>query len=231
VVALVENGPMATRARESPRYAVATLVAVVTLAVLVGTGGTERLDQAAVAAATDVTRAYPVLRDVLIAVEELTRPVWLYALATVVCIAVGRWGRAPRRAFAAWVTMMVVWGAAALLKLAVGRERPSVVDAVWSHSGLSFPSGHATNTTAMTLGVTLLLWPLAGTLARRLLVVGGLLLVTVVVLDRVFLGVHYPSDVVAGMAFGGGLMLAGSRLWPSGPVRSEESDPSGQSLA
>ena len=63
------------------RYALATVVGFVTIAVLVGSGATERFDQAAVTAATDVTRAYPWLRDALIVVEEVTRPVWLYALA------------------------------------------------------------------------------------------------------------------------------------------------------
>ncbi|MCA1780596.1 MAG: phosphatase PAP2 family protein [Dermatophilaceae bacterium] len=207
------------------RYALATAVGVATLAVLVFTGATERFDQAAVTAATDVTRAYPGLREALVVLEELTRPVWLYAVATVVCVVAGWWARMPRRALAAWLTMMAIWGSAALLKLVVGRERPAVEDAVWDHGGLSFPSGHATNTTAMTLTLALLLWPVVGVLVRRLLVVGATLLVAVVVLDRVFLGVHYPSDVIAGVIFGGGLTLAGSRLWPSSEGRR------GQSLA
>lgn len=222
---------MTARGRESLRYALATAIAVATLAMLVGAGATERLDQAAVTAATDVTRGSPVLRDALIVVEEVTRPVWLYALATVVCIVAGWRGRLPRRAFAAWLTMMAVWGAAALLKLVVGRERPAVADPVWDHAGLSFPSGHATNTTAMALGVTLMIWPLAGCLARRLLVTGALLLVAVVVLDRVFLGVHYPSDVIAGMIFGGGLVLAGSRLWPPAALTLQRGGAPGQSSA
>ena len=118
------------------------------------------------------------------------------------------------RALAAWLTMMAVWGSAALLKLVVGRERPDVADAVWDHGGLSFPSGHATNATAMSLAVAVLLWPVVGATARRGLVLGAAALVTAAVLDRVLLGVHYPSDVLAGMLYGGGLVLAGSRLWP-----------------
>lgn len=227
-----EDGRVTSRGRDSLRYALATVVLVATLAALVLTGATERLDEAAVTAATDVTRAYPGLRAALIVLEEVTRPVWLYAVATVVCAVTAAWGRVPRRALAAWLTMMAIWGSAALLKLLVGRVRPTVTDAVWDHGGLSFPSGHATNTTAMTLGVTLLLWPLVGVAVRRLLVVTSLVLVTVVVLDRVFLGVHYPSDVVAGMVLGGGLMLAGSRLWPStDTVTDDGGAQQGQSLA
>ena len=198
------------------RYALATVVGFLTIAVLVATGATERVDQTAVTAATDVTRAYPWLRDALVVVEEVTRPVWLYAVATAVCIVAGWRLGMWRRAAAAWLTMMAVWGAAALLKLVVGRERPSVVDAVWEHDGLSFPSGHATNSAAMTTAVLILLVPVLAVGLRRGLAIAAVLFVAVVALHRVFLGVHYPSDVIAGVVFGGGLVLAVSRLWPTG---------------
>ncbi|MGA8047330.1 MAG: phosphatase PAP2 family protein [Dermatophilaceae bacterium] len=197
------------------RYALATLVGFVTVAVLVATGATERFDQTAVTAATDVTRAYPWLRDALVVVEEVTRPVWLYALATVICLVAGFALGIGRRAAAAWVTMMAVWGTAALLKLLVGRERPSVVDAVWEHDGLSFPSGHATNSAAMTTAVLVMLAPVLAVGVRRGLAVAAVLFVGIVALHRVFLGVHYPSDVIAGVVLGAGLVLALSRLWPA----------------
>lgn len=200
------------------RYA-ATVVGFLTIAVLVAIGATERVDQAAVTGATDVTRAYPWLRDALVVVEEVTRPVWLYAVATAICIVAGWRLGMWRRAAAAWLTMMGVWAAAALLKLVFGRERPSVVDAVWEHDGLSFPSGHATNSTAMALAVLLMLAPLLSDRARRALGVVAVAFVAVVVLHRVFLGVHYPSDVLAGVVLGGGLVLAGSRLWPPAAAR------------
>jgi membrane-associated phospholipid phosphatase len=206
---VTDRGPAAVG-----RYALATAVAFLTVTVLVATGATERADEWAVTAATDVTRAYPWLREALVVVEEVTRPIWLYAVATVICLVVAWRAGMWRRAAAAWATMMAVWALAALLKLVVGRQRPSLVDAVWEHGGLSFPSGHATNVTAMTLGLLLLLRPLLSDPVRRVLAAAACVLVAVVVLDRVFLGVHYPSDVVAGMVLGGGLVLAGSRVWP-----------------
>lgn len=208
---MTDHGGAASR-----RYALATLVGFVTIAVLVATDATERFDRAAVTAATDVTRAYPWLRDALVVVEEVTRPVWLYAVATVICIVAGWRLGMWRRAAAAWLTMMAVWGTAALLKLLVGRERPTVVDAVWEHDGLSFPSGHATNSAAMTAAVLLMLAPVVVGGVRRALAVAAVLFVAVVALHRVFLGVHYPSDVIAGVVLGGGLVFALSRLWPTG---------------
>lgn len=195
------------------RDTLTTVVLVTTLAVLVLTGATESVDQAAVDAATGVTRERDLV-GALTLLEEITRPVWLYVFATIVCIVVGWRAAAPRRAAAAWVSMMFIWGLAALLKRLVDRERPTVVDAVWEGDGLSFPSGHATNITAMTVGLTLLLWPLVGRLERWLMGVMSAVLIVIVVLDRVFLGVHYPTDVVAGMILGGGLIAAAAQLWP-----------------
>jgi undecaprenyl-diphosphatase len=201
------------------RYALATVVGFLTIAVLVATGATQRFDEAAVTAATDVTRAYPWLLEVLVVIEEVTRPIWLYALATLICIVAGWRLGMWRRAGAAWLTMMAVWTIAALLKLVVGRERPSVVEAVWEHSGLSFPSGHATNSAAMTTAALLMLAPVLSQGVRRGLTVAAVVVVVVIVLDRVLLGVHYPSDVIAGVVLGCGLVLAGSRLWPAATTR------------
>lgn len=195
------------------RDTLTTIVLVTTLAVLVLTGATQSWDQSAVDAATGVTRRNDLL-DALTLLEELTRPIWLYVIATIVCVIVGWRGGIPWRAFAAWASMMLIWGGAALLKQIVDRERPTAATVVWEHEGLSFPSGHATNITAMTLGLTLLVWPLVGRLERWLMGVTAAILIVIVVLDRVFLGVHYPTDVLAGMILGGGLIVAASQLWP-----------------
>ncbi len=84
--------------------------------------------------------------------------------------------------------------AAVLIKRVVRRERPHHPDIavnVATPSRLSFPSAHATSTTAASI-----------LLAR----VTGLplpaLLVPPMALSRMVLGVHYPSDVVAGIAVG-----------------------------
>lgn len=196
------------------RDALTTIVLVTTLAVLVITGATQSWDQAGVDAATDVARGRDLL-DALTLLEEITRPVWLYVFATIVCIVVGWRAGIPWRAFAAWASMMLIWGGAALLKQIVDRERPTAATPVWEHDGLSFPSGHATNITAMTLGLSLLLWPLIGRLERWLLGIMTTVLIVIVALDRVFLGVHYPTDVLVGVILGGGLIAAASQLWPS----------------
>ena len=76
-------------------------------------------------------------------------------------------------------------------------DHPSVEVRVGTPSRLSFPSAHATSTTAAAV--------LYGRLLRRPLVP---VLVPPMALSRLVLGVHYPSDVVAGSALGAVVALA-----------------------
>jgi diacylglycerol kinase family enzyme len=92
----------------------------------------------------------------------------------------------------------------ALLKHAFGRPRPSWAGDSWWQSGpLSFPSGHAAN--AGVLATVAILLTIAVTmrgLRRRLFIALWVSVAVLVALSRVVLGVHYFSDVLAGLAFG-----------------------------
>lgn len=90
-----------------------------------------------------------------------------------------------------------------LLKMGFDRQRPQVFE--WGTHALtsSFPSGHAMS--AATVYVTVAY--LAARLQRRrrarwLTVVAALVLVLLIAGSRVYLGVHYPSDVAAGVVLG-----------------------------
>lgn len=174
------------------------------------------LDARLVSAATDITRDNPWLRTFLIDWQEVTQPKWLYIAATVVCVVVWRRHGSPTRAAWAFVTMMVAWNLQLVLKEVVRRARPIVADPIEHAPGFSFPSGHVANAAAIATAMVLLLWPFLGRRARVAVADGGLVLVVVTCLDRVFLGVHYPSDVTAGVLFGVGLVTAsylGYRGW------------------
>jgi undecaprenyl-diphosphatase len=90
-----------------------------------------------------------------------------------------------------------------LLKLAVGRERPTIVEHIEVVGGLSFPSGHTL--------IAAFLYPTLGMLIasnlrdRRLKVyvfAVAAVLALLVGFTRVYLGVHYPSDVLGGWLLG-----------------------------
>ncbi|SDM79874.1 undecaprenyl-diphosphatase [Fictibacillus solisalsi] len=93
------------------------------------------------------------------------------------------------------------------LKDVYERERPSFHQLV-EIGGYSFPSGHAMISAGF---FGLLFYFLAinvkRTWARRLIAALGSLYILLVGLSRIYLGVHYPSDVVAGFLAGGSLLL------------------------
>jgi membrane-associated phospholipid phosphatase len=179
------------------------------------------LDERIIAAATDITRDNPARRTALIWWQEATQPRGLYVLATIVCVVVWRKYGLRSRALWAFVTMMVAWGLQLALKEVVQRARPVVSDPVSHAPGYSFPSGHVANSAAIATVLVLLVWPVLSPAGRRWLVGGLSTVVVLTFLDRVFLGVHYPSDALAGVLFGVGLATAsylGYLGWdPTGP--------------
>jgi len=184
---------------------------VLAFAVRVGWAPVADADASAIRWATDVTRARPTLRDVLLVGQELLQPRWVILGFAALCVVLWRARGLGRRAVWAGGTVLVAWGAANLAKVAVERARPVVQDAVTQAPGYSFPSGHAANSTAVATAGVILLWPLLGRSGRSLAVAGAVGLVIVTGADRVLLGVHYPSDVVGGVLLGSAL-VAGSAV-------------------
>jgi len=179
------------------------------------------LDQRLIVAATDLTRANPALKTFLIFWQELTQPWRLYIVSSVVCLVVWRRHRElATRCLWAFATLMVSWNLQLDIKQIVQRARPVVGDPVSHAPGYSFPSGHVACAAAIASTMTIFLWPLLSTTGRRVLVAGLTAYVVVTSLDRVLLGVHFPSDVVGGLIFGVGLATAsyaGYLGWNPGP--------------
>lgn len=104
-----------------------------------------------------------------------------------------------------------VWLMNLLLKLIFHRSRPYGFRMVEA-AGYSFPSGHAMISLAFYGFIAYLLWNnLKSRQARYLSVIFLSLMVLTIGISRIYLGVHYPSDVAAGYA-AGGVMLIGSIL-------------------
>ena len=84
------------------------------------------------------------------------------------------------------------------LKTVFQRARPDLFDSGYTASFYSFPSGHATIAVGFYGTLTLLLaWRLKG-VRRWVVALSGLLLVLLIGFSRLYLGVHYPTDVLAG---------------------------------
>jgi len=90
-----------------------------------------------------------------------------------------------------------------LLKDHFGRPRPEVVEQLTTRYSMSFPSGHAANSAIVYLTMAMLFTQIRPERhAGIYLVSAALLLTTTIGISRVALGVHWPSDVVAGWMFG-----------------------------
>jgi undecaprenyl-diphosphatase len=184
------------------------------------------LDQRAIVAATDVTRAHPDLRSALVLWQEIWQPWRAYLAATLVCLWTWRARGMTARSWWAWITMMLGWNLFLQVKLLVHRARPVVDDPVSHAPGYSFPSGHAANTAAICMVLVVLLWPLLRTRAQRVVAVVLAAVATVtVLLDRVYLGVHFPSDVTAGLLLAAAFVYGSWRGFVHVPATGEHGIP------
>jgi undecaprenyl-diphosphatase len=90
-----------------------------------------------------------------------------------------------------------------LLKQLFQRARPDLHRLI-EIGGYSFPSGHATNAITVYGILSFLLWNhIATRRGRILLLFSSTFIIFSIGFSRIYLGVHYPSDVIAGYFVGG----------------------------
>ncbi|MDI9916039.1 phosphatase PAP2 family protein [Rhodococcus sp. IEGM 1379] len=88
--------------------------------------------------------------------------------------------------------------ASTVLKAIVGRERPPTATQVLLETDHSFPSGHVTGTAAL-IGIVVLVVATQHTPSiKRLLMLLAVIVTVIVALTRLYLGVHWLTDVIAG---------------------------------
>jgi undecaprenyl-diphosphatase len=90
-----------------------------------------------------------------------------------------------------------------LLKLGFSRPRPEVIPWVTTADFYSFPSGHAMSATIVYSTVAYLAGRLQRTRSARVAITTvAAIVIFLICLSRLYLGVHYPSDVLAGIIIG-----------------------------
>jgi undecaprenyl-diphosphatase len=188
-------------ARSAPAFLLGGIVAVIGLALLVITDASDPFDRAIIDAVRDrdVSNALAFLGPI----TELgsTGAVTVVALLTfAVGAAIGPW----RHGLIGAVTIGLASLGVELIKATVGRDRPSVLEPIIVEHGFSFPSGHAT-LSMVAYGVLAVLASRSriSPALRTAIVLALGVLVVLIGASRVWLGVHFPTDVIAGWIAGG----------------------------
>src|SRR5690625_3192600 len=84
------------------------------------------------------------------------------------------------------------------MKVMIQRPRPNL-NRLLDISGFSYPSGHMMYATALYGTMLILFWAIVGTTWQRtILLFGVLTMISTIGISRIYLGVHYPSDIIAG---------------------------------
>jgi len=188
--------------------------------------GLASLDTAVLDRAHRIALDHHRLTRAMTVVSAVLHP-WILRL---VASAVSVTGMARRRWRVGLWGLAAAWGGGLIdtvVKSGVARARPHLPDPVATVPGYSFPSGHALGSIVCLGVIAASLNPILPRPARRYLWSVGGFLVVLVGVSRVELGVHYPSDVLAGWFLGAAWLAASAAAfdaWKPAPPQAMPED-------
>ena len=214
----------------TPLLVAVGIAAVVALAVLVSTDLTDAFDRSIITAVRS-----ELVRDLLSPLGIVTElgSTWavtaMAAVAFVFGAAIGPW----RHGLAGALTILAASILNSALKLTIARERPDLLEPVIVEHGFSFPSGHsALGMVAYGVLAVLVARSRLPTRARVAIVFVLGVVVGLIGISRIWLGVHYPTDVLAGWIAGGVIVLVYAavtrRVSPEPAAGAVDADPAPQ---
>jgi undecaprenyl-diphosphatase len=199
-----------TSGRSAWTWAAVCAAGFILVLIAVALGLTDAIDAALISAFG--VPAPPEMLDPLLAVTNLGSS-WAVIIVGALVLLAGWVGHRPRDGVLGAAVIAVGALVIELIKALIGRQRPEVLEPILVEVGYSFPSGHTANSTIAYGVLAVLIGRLALPAPVRImawLLLGGI--VVAVGLSRVWLGVHYPSDVVGGWLLGGAFVASYAAL-------------------
>lgn len=179
--------------RQRFRWAFICAGAFAVLALIVRTGRSEGFDDWGLQFMEAIRG--PGLTQFFVAITTIGGGVSLFPLALLVALVLYIRGH-RQDALLYLVSTMIGWAIYAGLKASFARPRPTLIPRLSVAGWWSFPSGHSMLSTIVLGSAVILL-----TKSPVLRAVGGVMILLIMA-SRVYLGVHYPSDVIGGMFAG-----------------------------
>ncbi|WP_231626537.1 phosphatase PAP2 family protein [Novosphingobium sp. AAP83] len=183
------------------------------MAVAVATGQSESLDRDGLLLWRDSAKLAP--QGLVEGMHDLTAlgGVWVRILVGLGAITALLFQRMRQEAVLLAGTIISGWLLNTALKLAVSRPRPSIVPHLTQASGHSFPSGHSFNSALVYIAIALTFAAISQQRRVRWTLIGSAIVLSWgIAFSRVWLGVHYPSDVLAGWLGGAGWAFMASAV-------------------
>lgn len=160
------------------------------------------------------TMRTPVMDTIALGIQYGFEPLVNCAILAVICVGLLWPLRDPLKALAFGSIASVGWVSSEIGKYTVLRPRPphSTVHAlVLETSNDSFPSGHTSFVFSIVCAIILVL--LKPGVGRRIAMAAGAIVVVLVATSRLYLGVHYPTDVAGSVMIGAAAMMVWLPLW------------------
>jgi membrane-associated phospholipid phosphatase len=156
----------------------------------------------------------PALDSSALAINRLFGPPMASLIILLGAITVAGVTRRLDRAAYFFVMVAVPWLGNEVVKMIVHRPRPDIPSLahplIFEPGGLGYPSGHTTFATCLMIGVLLVT---RGSRWRPFLVAAGAVVSLATAASRVYLGVHYPTDVTASIVYSIAAVAAVNALW------------------
>jgi membrane-associated phospholipid phosphatase len=222
--------PTAARVPSTLLLVAGGIAFVIALAVLVSNDLTDAFDGSVIEAVRS-----ELVRDLLSPLRIITElgstgaVTAMAAVAFVFGAAIGPW----RHGLAGAITILLASILNSVLKITIARERPDLLEPLIVERGFSFPSGHsALGMVAYGVLAVLVARSRLPSRARAAIVFALGMLVGLIGISRIWLGVHYPTDVLAGWVAGGVIVLVYAvltrRVSPEPAAGAADADPAAQ---